>query len=358
MTRGLGADERRVLEQVARLCARADDPLALLRDVATVVRRAVPYAAAGWLLVDPDTLLLTGVHAEDVTREQHLALIELELTEEDVNTFQELAARDVAAASLSAATGGDLARSARWRRVYRPAGYGDELRTVFRSASTTWGHACLTRRADDPFFSAREVALAGRVCPHVGTGLRTALLLAGAARAEDPGAPALVVLDAEGRVRSVSERASTWLGPLEDASLASTIVLHEVAQRTRALASGTPGPPAWARTRSVTGDWLVVRGTLLDDGHVGLVCEPASRAEVAPVLLRLRRLTDREREVTGLLLRGTSTAGVARELWITPETVRGHVKAIFAKLGVSNRAQLAALLADDPAAQVVTSGPR
>ncbi|MFC8921873.1 LuxR C-terminal-related transcriptional regulator [Cellulosimicrobium sp. NPDC057127] len=347
----------RLLEQVARRCARAHDPLLLLRDVAAAVRAEVPYAAAGWLLVDPDTLLLTGVHAEGVTRVQHLALIELEGAEGDVNAFRDLAEREVAAASLSGATDGDLARSARWRAVYRPAGYGDELRTVFRSASTTWGHACLTRRAGDPFFSAAEVALVARACPHVGNGLRAALLLGAAAPGADPSAPALVVLDDGGAVRSVSERASRWLGPLEDDSLASTIVLHEVARRTRALAAGATGPPAFARARSVGGDWLAVRGTLLDDGAVALVCEPASRAQVAPVLLRLRRLTDREREVTGLLLRGTSTAAIARELWITPETVRGHVKTVFAKLGVTSRPELAALLADEPATALVRTGP-
>ena len=34
------------------------------------------------LLVDPDTQLLTGVYNEGVTREQHLQVITLELTEE------------------------------------------------------------------------------------------------------------------------------------------------------------------------------------------------------------------------------------------------------------------------------------
>ncbi|WP_069386577.1 helix-turn-helix transcriptional regulator [Cellulosimicrobium cellulans] len=358
MPRTRDVDGHRLLEQVARRCARADDPLRLLQDVAAVVRRAVPYAAAGWLLVDPDTLLLTGVHAEGVTRAQHLELIEAELTGDDVNRFWELAERDVAAASLSAATGGDLSRSARWARVYGPAGYGDELRTVFRSGSTTWGHACLTRRADEPSFAPTEVALVARACPHVGSGLRASLLLASAPSPRDEDAPALVVLDDDGTVRSVSPRALERLGPLEDASLATTIVLHEVAQRTRALAAGAPGPPALARARSVTGEWLVVRGTLLDDGRAALVCETATRAQVAPVLLRLHQLTDREREVTQLLLRGTSTAALARQLWITPETVRGHVKTIFAKLGVNSRPQLAALLADEPATGVVMSGTR
>ena len=121
----------RLSERVVRECVRAQDPLRLLERVTALVRAEIPYAVAGWLLVDPETMLINGVHAESVSREQHLALIEWELTEDDANKFLELASRDVPAASLSAATGGDLARSVRWARIYEPCGYGDELRAVF-----------------------------------------------------------------------------------------------------------------------------------------------------------------------------------------------------------------------------------
>jgi DNA-binding CsgD family transcriptional regulator len=52
--------------------------------------------------------------------------------------------------------------------------------------------------------------------------------------------------------------------------------------------------------------------------------------------------------VTGLLLTGMTTADIAQELWITPETLRGHVKAIFAKMGVGSRAELFARLSHEP----------
>ncbi len=58
----------RLPERVIRECARAQAPLLLLERVATLVRGAIPYAVAGWLLVDPDTMLINGVHAESVTR--------------------------------------------------------------------------------------------------------------------------------------------------------------------------------------------------------------------------------------------------------------------------------------------------
>lgn len=232
----------RLSERVIRECARAQDPLRLLERVAGLMREEIPYAVAGWLLVDPETMLITGVHAESVTREQHLALIECELTEDDVNKFFDLASRDVPAASLSAATGGDLSRSVRWARIYEPCGYGDELRAVFATGSTAWGHACLTRLSSDPCFSVSEVNLLARLCPHIGHGIRTSLLLSGGSSAT-PGAtsPALVVLADDGSVESISAEAREWLGPIDAEGLESTIVLHEVAQQSRLLARDGAG---------------------------------------------------------------------------------------------------------------------
>lgn len=345
----------RLVDRVEALCARPQDPLALLEHVARLVREEVPYAAAGWILVDPDTLLMNGVYAEDVDRDVHLELIAAELGEDDVNKFWELARRGVAAASLSAATDGDLARSTRWTRVYGPRGYGDELRAVLTSSGLAWGHACLTRSADQPFFDREEVALVAAVAPLVGEGIRTCYLADGHDGAPRGGteARALVMLADDGSVESASPQALDWLGPPTDPSLESTIVLHEVAQRARALADGrAQGPPALARTRSRTGAWLVVRGIRVPPGRTALVVEPARGADLAPVLLGLHQLTEREREVTRLLLHGMSTAQIAQDLWISLETLRGHVKAVFAKLGVSSRPELAALLSHEPRSRV------
>jgi pimeloyl-ACP methyl ester carboxylesterase/DNA-binding CsgD family transcriptional regulator len=49
-------------------------------------------------------------------------------------------------------------------------------------------------------------------------------------------------------------------------------------------------------------------------------------------------LTARERQVLDLLARGLDNSALARELFISPKTVRNHVSNIFAKLGVAHRA--------------------
>ncbi len=50
-------------------------------------------------------------------------------------------------------------------------------------------------------------------------------------------------------------------------------------------------------------------------------------------------LTDREREVLGLIARGHPNPSIARTLFLSPKTVANYVSAIFTKLQVADRAE-------------------
>lgn len=52
-------------------------------------------------------------------------------------------------------------------------------------------------------------------------------------------------------------------------------------------------------------------------------------------------LTSKERHILEMVSQGKSNKEMAKLLGITPETIKGHMKNIFAKLGVNNRAQAA-----------------
>lgn len=54
-------------------------------------------------------------------------------------------------------------------------------------------------------------------------------------------------------------------------------------------------------------------------------------------------LTRREREIIALVAEGLKNREIAERLFISPVTVRHHISAIFAKLGVADRLKLVVL---------------
>jgi DNA-binding NarL/FixJ family response regulator len=87
-------------------------------------------------------------------------------------------------------------------------------------------------------------------------------------------------------------------------------------------------------------DTAMISG-LCVDGHFscGCVAHPS-----VPITTTITNLTNREREVLGLLGTGLPNRRIARTLSISERTVKAHVHSIQDKLGVESRLQ-AALLA-------------
>jgi DNA-binding CsgD family transcriptional regulator len=335
---------------IVRSCSRDLAPLDLLEHVAGRVGTVVPYAAAGWLTVDPATLLHTGAFAENVPADVHMRLIDNELAVDDFAKFSVIARLPRPVLRLRDATAGELGRSPRHRLVNAPAGWEPELRVAFRSRGSCWGVACLTRARGEPDFSDAEADFMAAIAEHVGHGLRSGLLLEGCSTgAATDTTPGMIVLTDEGEVESLTEEAERWLGELASSGLSVPPVVVAVARRARACA-GTDASraPASARVLLPSGRWLLVSGARLTstDGQprTAVMLEPARRADLATLVLERHELTDREVEVTDLLARGLSTGEIASTLGISPHTVGDHVKSVFAKLGVTSRPQLTALL--------------
>ncbi|MGN6030163.1 MAG: helix-turn-helix domain-containing protein, partial [Thermomicrobiales bacterium] len=58
-------------------------------------------------------------------------------------------------------------------------------------------------------------------------------------------------------------------------------------------------------------------------------------------------LTPRERDIFAELIHGRSNEAIAARLFISPRTVTTHVTRIYAKLGVTNRAEAIALVVNN-----------
>jgi DNA-binding NarL/FixJ family response regulator len=71
-----------------------------------------------------------------------------------------------------------------------------------------------------------------------------------------------------------------------------------------------------------------------------LIEEFADRAKVPPAATSLAILTDRERELVGLVGEGLSNVDIAQRLVLSPATVKTHVNRAMTKLNARDRAQL------------------
>ena len=91
-----------------------------------------------------------------------------------------------------------------------------------------------------------------------------------------------------------------------------------------------------------------VRGTVtgktyVDPSIAGKVLDQVSSHQTQQATLITSKLTEREIEVLRLVARGLSNADIADQLFLSDGTVRNHVSAILAKLGVSDRTQAAVI---------------
>ena len=141
---------------------------------ARALRRAVPFDGVCVATMDPATLLVTGHTIENGLPDSvQPRYAEIEVAEQDFNKFTDLAHAPMPAASLSAATGGELDRSLRHRELRRPNGFGgDEL----RSALGGWGGIVLLRETGRADFTPAEVATVAALSGPFAEGLRRALL--------------------------------------------------------------------------------------------------------------------------------------------------------------------------------------
>lgn len=207
------------------------------------------------------------------------------------------------------------------------------------------------------------------VAPLITDGLRRGLLLGGAQAGDDDAG--LLILDADDGVRMSNKAAERWLDELGLADRAGArlpLVISAVARQARSLGgpatSTAPAPndlsPARARARTLAGQWLIVRGSLLMDGpepQVAVMLEAARPAEMAPLMVEAYGFTDSERRVTELVAQGLSTKQIAGRLHVSSYTVQDHLKSIFAKSGTGSRGDLVArLFLDHHAASLTAPG--
>ncbi|MGP4100514.1 LuxR C-terminal-related transcriptional regulator [Nonomuraea sp. KM90] len=350
--------ERRRHAEVMSAAERAGDALELFSRASDRLRRLVPYDAAVWTATDPETGLVTAPMLVDNlgSGERCGAYWESELLEENVLAFRDLARAAVPAAGLRSATGDLPARSARFRRLLGAQGVDDELRAVLRTGDRPWGVVSLFRMRPGAAFGPDEVALLADLSAPLADRLRRFARPAAPGGATRASAPGLLLFDEYGEATSINEEARHYLALLPDGpsvpsalGLSLPIWVVGTALQARAISRGRDRGTARVRIRTVDGRWLTCHASCLTGpggrpGPAALVIEPAAPADLAVIVTQAYGLTPRELEIARLVAQGLPTAGIAAALFLSPHTVRGHLKAVFGKTGVSSRGELVARL--------------
>lgn len=228
-------------------------------------------------------------------------------------------------------------------------GGDQELIAALRTPTgDVWGALGLYREPGAPLFDSAELELVRSLTPSLAEGARRALLFGEATDPEGPESPGLVVLDDTWKVESATPGVERWLSELPDGDWDAgrlPAAVYAVAGRALRTADGpeAPGEVAVARVLAGSGRWVVLHGAaLVADGarRVAVIVEPAHPARISPLLMSAYGLTQREQEVTRLVLQGESTAEIAARLTVSPHTVQQHLKRVFERTGVRSRRDL------------------
>jgi DNA-binding CsgD family transcriptional regulator len=312
-----------------------------------VLERAVPYYDKPcWYTLDPASLLITS-HYHDGLPEFPPEVLKHEYYGDDVNQISDVVRSQEGISTLHEATGGDPSSSPSWH-MNMELGGDQEMIAALRTGGAVWGAVGIYRAPGEPLFGSEEKAFLSAIGPHLATGARTGLLVGEARDPQWPDSPGLVVISEHGDVESTTPGVERWLSELPDGDLDAgrlPSAVHAVASRALRTAESheDPGEVALARVLSRSGTWIVLHGTsLVASGtrRAAVIVEPAHPARITPLLMSAYGLTDREQEVTTLVLRGESTVQTAERLVVSPHTVQEHLKKIFEKTGVRSRREL------------------
>jgi DNA-binding CsgD family transcriptional regulator len=341
--------KERARQRILTLAGEGMDLPTFWRESTDAIANAVPhYMSPCWYTLDPASLLVTS-HYQAELLELPAEWLAHEYYEDDYHNISAVARSERGVSTLHDATGGDPSRSPRWHANMEMGGDQELLVALRTPAGAAWGLVGLYREPGQPQFDDDEFDFLREVSRHLAEGARRGLLVGEAADPEGPDAPGLVLLSEDWSVESLTPGVERWLAELPDGDWEAKGKLPPsvlaVAGRARRTAEheDAPGQVAVSRVLSRDGRWIVLHGaSLVADGarRVAVIVEPAHPARISSLLMAAYGLTEREQDVTRLVLCGESTAQIAQSLFISPHTVQQHLKSIFEKTGVGSRRDL------------------
>ncbi len=311
------------------------------------LRRAIDFDRFCVLLADPDTLLEhRGLGGNDWRSE--VPTLNLNTGRQaDFNSLAMLVRRRDPVGALRAATGGDPARSERWREIYSRYGVGDELRTAAVDRHGCWGEVFMFRSSDDKPFDTDDTRLMSAASSLIARALRAGQVAPMRAGDPAPTEVGVLLLDDQLRPSGFTPAARAWCEALNPNRVAfadgiPSAIWNVVGRLLGAEHGVRPHLAPRVRMRARDGSWGVIEAARLEGEGTGiaLTIRQATSTEVLGLVSRAHALSPRERQVLALLLAGSRQHETAERLSISRHTVEDHVKSILAKVGVRSRREL------------------
>jgi len=317
--------------------------------------RSVGFDAARALAYDPDVLIpvsFTGTGSL-LDWKHTVAACWNEQAQADVHKFADLAMSRQHVAVMTAGSA-EARESPRWQNLILPDGFRHELRAVaVDDHGHCWGSVTAFRDGRRSFTD-KDIAAAGRDLNLIAGRLSRAMV--GGAATPQPGHAASLWLSDTGELLSATSTGREWLDRLrtpETPGRADAVLTGLAVRVTASIARSEPGSPPHpvsVRARGGQGQWIVLHGEPITgpDGRaqgIGVVIGPPRPGTVLPVLAAAYGLTGREREVVSCIFAGLSTREISSRLHISTYTVQDHLRAVFSKVGVNSRGELAHRLA-------------
>ena len=349
-----------VRARIRQLCCLGLPGELLIASLLPALRDLVPSDSAGFFWVDARGEM-QNLYAERLLSPEVMALYFERYYDGREASFRKafLARANAPDGVVATSADGDLRKSDYYNEILKRLDAHHVLYGIVREQGAALGQLSLYRPVDAPAFSPRERNDLASVMKYVAHGIATG-------NAPPPDAPsaysfqdsddeAMLVTDRAGNVRHGSEKARRLLllattSEINPASLKAAVndrpmqVLKTLCGRLEAIARGEDSAPP-AITLDTKWGRHILRAYWLDDDPFApeaLVGVRLQRQE--PMILRFVEamgrlpLSPQQREIALKIALGKSNQEIAEGLGVSGNTVAYHIKQLFLKLNVHDRA--------------------
>jgi DNA-binding CsgD family transcriptional regulator len=247
-----------------------------------------------------------------------------------------------------------------WRELLSQYQVTDIASSVYRDRFGCWGFLDLWR-IGAPAFTAADIDFLGHVAGPVTAALRHGLartFIPATGRDQLPAGPVVLLLSPALEVRAQTPQTQRYLQVLVPPEAEDQAPVpagaYNVAAQLLAVEAGVDENQPVARVHLAAGRWVTLRAARMGTNpanptnpaaagpDVAVSIEPSTAGDRVTVFARACGLTPREAELLQHLAGGATTREVARQMFVSENTVQDHLKSIFDKSTARSRRALLA----------------